>query len=581
MKCISNNPFRVLSLPVTASAREIEKRISDLKIYAEMGKCKRLEWDLSLFDPIDRSLELITEASNHIEQPDSKLYHALFWFCESNHIDEMALDLVREGKVEKAIDIFIRAVQNHSITDRNWSNYKNLSLLLLSLSVHNGHLDQNYYRKGLGYARNWLIHPFLMEYSVAVTNRDYTERITDLYGWFVEQFLANSQTYIDVKYGIDLDEFIALFSDFPEEISGNVMKRFVNKPKENILHAIAECKSLRLQKPQNANIFAVTLSEKANENREVLEQILGDEHYEYISLCDKTADEILRCSIDYFNEMHDINGDDVIETALDLVYLAEEFAQSDGLIDKIEGGISTLEERKSDMKLQASMEHIKEFIEIFDESPRNVQIKMILSFFSKEHESPVNLTTLRLLENQWGDEGGLYLELSSILALRFLNICIAVANHSQEYQKVLEIMNLIKQMDMDTKASSHFIKNYTIIQNNIKVKHGSTLTELFLKKYKITGVLSTQEPSSEEYHQRRQTDQGCFIATAVYGNYDAPEVVLLRRFRDTCLCQYALGRVGISVYYYVSPFIADRLRHFPTSQWFVRWILNRIVRRLQ
>lgn len=42
---ITNNPYRVLGLPISSSERDITKRISDMKIYAEMGKIKTFETD--------------------------------------------------------------------------------------------------------------------------------------------------------------------------------------------------------------------------------------------------------------------------------------------------------------------------------------------------------------------------------------------------------------------------------------------------------------------------------------------------------------------------------------------------------
>ena len=38
---------------------------------------------------------------------------------------------------------------------------------------------------------------------------------------------------------------------------------------------------------------------------------------------------------------------------------------------------------------------------------------------------------------------------------------------------------------------------------------------------------------------------GCYIATAVYGSYDCPEVWTLRRFRDEVLRESVLGRLFI------------------------------------
>lgn len=46
---------------------------------------------------------------------------------------------------------------------------------------------------------------------------------------------------------------------------------------------------------------------------------------------------------------------------------------------------------------------------------------------------------------------------------------------------------------------------------------------------------------------------GCYIATAVYGSYDCPQVWTLRRFRDEVLAKSAAGRLFVRIYYAVSP----------------------------
>ncbi|MCR2763833.1 ankyrin repeat domain-containing protein [Microbacterium sp. zg.B48] len=52
---------------------------------------------------------------------------------------------------------------------------------------------------------------------------------------------------------------------------------------------------------------------------------------------------------------------------------------------------------------------------------------------------------------------------------------------------------------------------------------------------------------------------GCYIATAVYGSYDATPVLTLRRFRDRVLARSPIGRIAIRTYYAISPPLA---RHF-------------------
>lgn len=71
----------------------------------------------------------------------------------------------------------------------------------------------------------------------------------------------------------------------------------------------------------------------------------------------------------------------------------------------------------------------------------------------------------------------------------------------------------------------------------------------------------------------------CFIATAVYGDHYAPEVIALRRFRDEALATRALGRAAVSMYYRVSPPIAAYLTRNAILGAAVRLLLNPLARR--
>ena len=72
----------------------------------------------------------------------------------------------------------------------------------------------------------------------------------------------------------------------------------------------------------------------------------------------------------------------------------------------------------------------------------------------------------------------------------------------------------------------------------------------------------------------------CYIATAVYGSYEAPEVRTLRRFRDEVLSKTIPGRVFIRTYYTVSPPVARRLENAGRVNRLVRRLLDRIVHRM-
>ena len=47
--------------------------------------------------------------------------------------------------------------------------------------------------------------------------------------------------------------------------------------------------------------------------------------------------------------------------------------------------------------------------------------------------------------------------------------------------------------------------------------------------------------------------EGCYIATMVYGDYNHPQVMVLRRYRDEYLLKSFCGRCFVKIYYYLSP----------------------------
>ena len=65
----------------------------------------------------------------------------------------------------------------------------------------------------------------------------------------------------------------------------------------------------------------------------------------------------------------------------------------------------------------------------------------------------------------------------------------------------------------------------------------------------------------------------CYVATAVYGSYDCPEVWTLRRFRDEVLAKTWYGRLFIHLYYAVSP---TAVKLFGDSHWFQSFFRNRL-----
>lgn len=74
---------------------------------------------------------------------------------------------------------------------------------------------------------------------------------------------------------------------------------------------------------------------------------------------------------------------------------------------------------------------------------------------------------------------------------------------------------------------------------------------------------------------------GCYVATAVYGSYDCPQVWTLRRYRDNTLGATWYGRLFIRTYYAISPTLVKWFGHTKWFKNFWKVKLDRMVADLQ
>ena len=102
---------------------------------------------------------------------------------------------------------------------------------------------------------------------------------------------------------------------------------------------------------------------------------------------------------------------------------------------------------------------------------------------------------------------------------------------------------------------NHTIKSVKLGQTD---QYGGVVIEYMDGTYeKLTKddiqLVSSLYTSSTNTSTTSSSGGGCYVATAVYGSYDCPEVWTLRRFRDNCLAETWYGRAFIRTYYAISP----------------------------
>jgi len=152
----------------------------------------------------------------------------------------------------------------------------------------------------------------------------------------------------------------------------------------------------------------------------------------------------------------------------------------------------------------------------------------------------------------------------------------------------LEIANMnLKVFSGSMKPSMEVKKHGDTRPTFFDFFQGTPLYNTLDRKYKTrqcvycNGTIGQKGFCSKCGEQHYDLTGGCYIATAVYGSYDCPQVWTLRRFRDNILSKTWYGRTFIKMYYAVSPTFVKWFGH---TEWFKKmwqYRLDRMVAKLQ
>lgn len=110
---------------------------------------------------------------------------------------------------------------------------------------------------------------------------------------------------------------------------------------------------------------------------------------------------------------------------------------------------------------------------------------------------------------------------------------------------------------------------------------GKAINELkstYVEIQKIDSNFQMPQLPKENGEASPANSGGCYIATAVYGSYDCPQVWTLRRYRDYTLAETWYGRAFVHAYYAISPTI---VKWFGNARWFRKLWRNKFDRMVQ
>lgn len=131
--------------------------------------------------------------------------------------------------------------------------------------------------------------------------------------------------------------------------------------------------------------------------------------------------------------------------------------------------------------------------------------------------------------------------------------------------------------DTETKIIVEVSRNAGTINNSQEVAIANNIMKSITSKFSsyLSGDIDPQTGKANV------PKEGCYIATSIYGNYNAPEVLILRNYRDNILSKTLLGRAFILFYYNTSPTFVKLTKNNDRLNDFIKFYLDKFVMKIK
>jgi hypothetical protein len=354
---VLDNPYRTLGLLVGTTSREQERQVKRLKQFIEAEQEPEDDFSFPTLGPMIRNSDSVSESVSKLNLDNDKISAALFWFYKGNTItDEPAFDAIKEGDLKSAIKIWEKLIINGDITQRNASAYSNLGTLHLCEIAQIAYparliTEEWMIRRTAALKLKFLESDYVGDFKTLATDENFKISKKDLQLIFLNQL----QSEIEER-GITDKEFLDILVDIDFSAKDEYFKSIIKKPLEQIERAIESAKNEREKNRKDAVKTGLNLCNTTQADFIQIKSIVGTNDIRLSSIADKLADEILQCSIDYFNESMDSNStEDYAEKAITLANKAKSVALGAIIKDRINDNIATMESMK-DSELSRAIE---------------------------------------------------------------------------------------------------------------------------------------------------------------------------------------------------------------------------------
>ncbi|WP_162628119.1 CFI-box-CTERM domain-containing protein [Arcticibacterium luteifluviistationis] len=471
----------------------------------------------------------------------------MFWFLNANPFDNTAIDYLKNGHEEKAVEIWEKVTFNKEISSKNFSCFNNLSTLYFLLN------DEYFLIKGIETKIKLIESEYFESFVHSVADETFTIDNEKQIEKMVDELLTQ------FKNQYSSSDTLEFFSNCNGSTQNYLSKKFTEEPLHRIENQIEDTKKKRNENKLQAYKFGLKLFTDTKDDLSVLKTLLGSKDLKYKSIADQLANEVIQCSIDYFNKSQENNSkDNYLKSAQKLTKLAKSIAVGKLAKDRAKDSLSTLEEMKDQEvnKAIALLNYIKlQYENAISEIDDQVSdMRMTMSYNQTINYSKVEKRKANCLD--WSkvvEVVGEGITMNDITAIQ------RCSNQS----KVSEYKNLVDFL---------FSKLGPIHINQLKYI-------CFWKDVKAAQAKSTAKKVGSTISTA--TDGGCYIATMAYGDYDHPQVIELRKFRDIFLSKTVVGRAFIKFYYRYSPTLVTKLKNKQNINLIIRKGLNQFIKAIK